>query len=176
MSRRLRARGAAATMIIFGATIVLVMFTIFSYVFGRAYSEKDRLRQRADAIVLAAAGLARLGIARSDAVALPVDACLPAAGQGIVAIEGRADDDAVRAACAALDDPSSRACLAAERAFLARLGGGCSVPAGALCTRDGDSLHMRAWWDGSGRSADLHGDAGDPAGLGARAAEEVGAA
>jgi hydroxymethylbilane synthase len=129
-----------------------------------------------DAIVLAAAGLARLGIVRPDAVALPVDACLPAAGQGIVAIEGRADDDAVRAACAALDDPSSRACLAAERAFLARLGGGCSVPAGALCTRDGDSLHMRAWWDGSGRSADLHGDAGDPAGLGARAAEEVGAA
>jgi porphobilinogen deaminase len=62
------------------------------------------------------------------------------------------------------------------RAFVARLGGGCSVPAGALCTRDGDSLHMRAWWDGSGRSADLHGDAGDPAGLGARAAEEVGAA
>lgn len=130
----------------------------------------------ADAIVLAAAGLARLGITRPDAVALPVDACLPAAGQGIVAIEGRADDDAVRAACAVLDDPASRACLAAERAFLARLGGGCSVPAGALCTRDGESLRMRAWWDGSGLSADISGDIGDPAGLGARAAEQVGAA
>ena len=130
----------------------------------------------ADAIVLAAAGLARLGITRPDAVALPVDACLPAAGQGIVAIEGRADDAAVRAACAVLDDPASRACLAAERAFLARLGGGCSGPAGALCTRDGESLRMRAWWDGSGLSTDVSGDIGDPAGLGARAAEQVGAA
>ena len=129
-----------------------------------------------DAIVLAAAGLARLGIARPDAVALPLDACLPAAGQGIVAIEGRADDAAVRDACAVLDDPASRACLAAERAFLARLGGGCSVPAGALCTHNGESLRMRAWWDGSGRTADLAGDVADPAGLGARAAEEVGAA
>lgn len=128
-----------------------------------------------DALVLAAAGLARLGIVRDDTAPLAADACLPAAGQGIVAIEGRADDDAVRAACAAIDDPSSRACLAAERAFLARLGGGCSVPAGALCTRDGESLRMRAWWDGSGRSADITGDIGDPAGLGARAAEEVGA-
>lgn len=128
-----------------------------------------------DALVLAAAGLARLGIVRDDAAPLDVGACLPAAGQGIVAIEGRADDQAVREACAVIDDPSSRACLAAERAFLARLGGGCSVPAGALCTRDGESLRMRAWWDGSGRSADVTGDIGDPAGLGARAAEEVGA-
>jgi hydroxymethylbilane synthase len=128
-----------------------------------------------DALVLASAGLNRLGIARPDAVRLPVAVCLPAAGQGIVAIEGRDDDAAVRAACAGLDDASSRACLTAERAFLARLGGGCSVPAGALCTVDGATLHLRAWWDGSGRSADLIGDVGDPAGLGARAAEEVGA-
>lgn len=128
-----------------------------------------------DALVLAAAGLRRLGIARDDAVALPLDLCLPAAGQGIVAIEGRDGDDAVRQACAALDDPASRACLAAERAFLARLGGGCSVPAGALCQMDGDTLRMRAWWDGSGLFADVDGPVGDPAGLGARAAEQVGA-
>jgi len=128
-----------------------------------------------DALVLAAAGLRRLGIARDDAVALPLDMCLPAAGQGIVAIEGRDGDDAVRQACAALDDPASRACLAAERAFLARLGGGCSVPAGALCQLDGDTLRMRAWWDGSGLFAEVDGPVGDPAGLGARAAEQVGA-
>ncbi len=128
-----------------------------------------------DALVLAAAGLRRLGIARDDAVALPLDLCLPAAGQGIVAIEGRDGDDAVRQACAALDDPASRACLAAERAFLARLGGGCSVPAGALCQMDGDTLRMRAWWDGSGLFADVNGPVGDPVGLGARAAEQVGA-
>ncbi|MEO2140362.1 MAG: hydroxymethylbilane synthase, partial [Thermoleophilia bacterium] len=129
-----------------------------------------------DALVLAAAGLRRLGIVRDDACPLPLDVCLPAAGQGIVAIEGRADDAAVRAACAGLDDPRARACLDAERAFLGRLGGGCAVPAGALCEADGDLLRMRAWWDGSGRSADLEGSSDDPAALGARAAEAVGAA
>lgn len=128
-----------------------------------------------DALVLAAAGLQRLGIARGDAVALPIELCLPAAGQGIVAIEGRDSDQAVRDACAALDDPSARACLAAERAFLARLGGGCTVPAGALCQVTPGGLRMRAWWDGSGKSADLEGDLDDPAGLGARAAQQVGA-
>ncbi len=128
-----------------------------------------------DALVLAAAGLARLGITRADATALPLDVCVPAAGQGIVAIEGRVDDQAIRDACAVLDDPASRACLVAERAFLARLGGGCSVPAGALCTRDGESLRILAWWDGSGRTADLTGDVGDPGALGVRAADEVGA-
>lgn len=128
-----------------------------------------------DALVLACAGLNRLGISRPDAVRLPLDVCLPAAGQGIVAIEGRDDDPDVRAACAALDDPSARACLAAERAFLARLGGGCSVPAGALCQVQGDRLHMRAWWDGSGRSAEVDGSIDDAAGIGARAAEGVGA-
>ena len=129
-----------------------------------------------DALVLAAAGLSRLGIQRADATLLPLDQCLPAAGQGIVAIEGRDDDPAVRDACVPLDDPAARACLAAERAFLARLGGGCSVPAGALCQSDGSTLRMRAWWAATGRWADLEGPAADPAALGARAADMVGAA
>lgn len=129
-----------------------------------------------DALVLAAAGLRRLGIERPDAVALPFDVCLPAAGQGIVAIEGRADDPAVRDACALLDDHAARACLHAERAFLARLGGGCAVPAGALCQADGELLHMRAWWAGTALWADLEGTIADPGALGARAADLVGAA
>lgn len=129
-----------------------------------------------DALVLAAAGLNRLGIQRADALLLPVDQCLPAAGQGIVAVEGRDDDPAVRDACVPLDDPAARACLAAERAFLARLGGGCSVPAGALCQADGTALRMRAWWAATGRWADVEGSTADPAALGARAADEVGAA
>ncbi|MBM3665730.1 MAG: hydroxymethylbilane synthase [Actinobacteria bacterium] len=128
-----------------------------------------------DALVLAAAGLRRLGIDRPDAVALAIDLCLPAAGQGIVAIEGRGGDDAVRDACMAIDDPSAHACLLAERAFLARLGGGCSVAAGALCEAHGHSLRMRAWWEGTGRFADVEGPAADAAALGARAAEQVGA-
>lgn len=128
-----------------------------------------------DALLVASAGLARLGIVRDDAVALPLDAFVPAAGQGILALEGRLDDAEVRGACAALDDPSSRACLMAERAFLARLGGGCSVPAGVLCTADGSALRMRAWWASTGRTADLEGRSDDPAALGIRAAQEVGA-
>ena len=128
-----------------------------------------------DALVLASAGLRRLGITRADAVPLPVDVFLPAAGQGIVAIEGRGDDAAVRDACAAIDDPDAHACLLAERAFLARLGGGCSVAAGALCRVEGDILTMRAWWQGTGRTAQVEGRASDPRALGARAAEEVGA-
>ncbi len=128
-----------------------------------------------DALVLAAAGLRRLGIDRPDAVVLPLEVCLPAAGQGIVAIEGRDDDAQVRAACAPFDDPGAHACLRAERAFLARLGGGCSVAAGALCEVDGAALRIRAWWEGTGRFADLDGTVADAAALGARAAEEVGA-
>lgn len=128
-----------------------------------------------DALVLAAAGLRRLGIHRADVVALPLDVCLPAAGQGIVAIEGRAGDSPVREACALIDDPAAHACLLAERAFLARLGGGCSVAAGALCEPDGDALRMRAWWEGTGRFVDVEGTVADAYALGARAAEEVGA-
>jgi len=92
MSRRLRARGAAATMIIFGATIVLVMFTIFSYVFGRAYSEKDRLRQRADAIVLAAGeAFRKYGPAEANGRICDVVRPMLEAGEGcpeIVEVEG----------------------------------------------------------------------------------------
>ncbi|MSO44042.1 MAG: hydroxymethylbilane synthase [Thermoleophilia bacterium] len=128
-----------------------------------------------DALVLAAAGLNRLGIARGDMVILPLDVCLPAAGQGIVAIEGRTSDPEIRRACAVLDDPAARVSLTAERAFLARLGGGCSVPAAALCEVDGTDLRMRAWWDATGRSCDIHGSADDPVALGIRAALEVGA-
>lgn len=128
-----------------------------------------------DALVLASAGLRRLGIERPDIVALPLEVCLPAAGQGIVAVEGRAGDAGVRDACALIDDPSAHACLLAERAFLARLGGGCSVAAGALCERHGDALRMRAWWEATGRFAEVEGTVADAPALGARAAEEVGA-
>ncbi len=92
MSRCLRARGAAATMIIFGATIVLVMFTIFSYVFGRAYSEKDRLRQRADAIVLAAGeAFRKYGPAQANDQICDVVRPMLEAGEGcpeIIEVEG----------------------------------------------------------------------------------------
>jgi hydroxymethylbilane synthase len=90
-----------------------------------------------DAIVLAAAGLRRLGMALRITVTLPPDACVPAPGQGIVAIEVRADDERTDAAVRAIDDPDARAALEAERAVVEALGGGCQTPIGALATLSG---------------------------------------
>ena len=91
-----------------------------------------------DAIVLAAAGLARLGI-RANAAALAPDAFVPAPGQGALAIETRADDARVRELLRVLDDPASRAACAAERAFLRELGASCQVPVAAHAQVTGDA-------------------------------------
>ncbi|HUP21160.1 MAG TPA: hydroxymethylbilane synthase, partial [Gemmatimonadota bacterium] len=84
-----------------------------------------------DALVVAVAGLARLG--RSDRIAerIPPEAMLPAVGQGALAVQARVDDPGV-AAAAALDDPATRAAVTAERAFLRAMGGGCRTPYAAL--------------------------------------------
>jgi hydroxymethylbilane synthase len=85
-----------------------------------------------DALVLAAAGLRRLGFGARISFALPVAACVPAPGQGIVAVEVREDDDEVRQLVNRIADPSAAAALAAERALVDALGGGCQTPIGAL--------------------------------------------
>ena len=91
-----------------------------------------------DALVLAAAGLKRLGFAQRISALLPIATCVPAPGQGIVAIEIRADDSAARAAVARIDHPISGAALTAERALVEALGGGCQLPLGAVALpRDG---------------------------------------
>jgi hydroxymethylbilane synthase len=102
-----------------------------------------------DAVVLAAAGLARLG--RSDAVTELIDPIqmLPAPGQGALAVEVRADRADLLAAFAPLDDPGTRASVTAERAVLAGLEAGCSAPVGALALlAEGDAaepeLFLRA--------------------------------
>ena len=97
-----------------------------------------------DLLVLAVAGLERLGLA--DRISMPIDAdvCLPAPGQGIVAVEIRAGDADTGAALAAIDDPGTRAAFTAERAVVAALGGGCQVPIGALAEGGGDRLRLRA--------------------------------
>ena len=98
-----------------------------------------------DALVLAAAGLRRLGFGSRISFALPASACVPAPGQGIVAIEIREDDEAVRDAVARIDDPASAAALSAERALVESLGGGCQTPIGALASPiDGDRLDLVA--------------------------------
>ncbi len=91
-----------------------------------------------DAIVLAAAGLERLGWSHVVTEFLDPDTMVPAVSQGILAIEARAGDAELRALCATLEDPEARACADAERAFLAAMGAGCNAPlAGFSTLRDG---------------------------------------
>jgi hydroxymethylbilane synthase len=98
-----------------------------------------------DAIVLAAAGLHRLGFGSRISFALPVEACVPAPGQGIVAIEIRLDDDLVRGVVSRIDDRWASTALTAERALVAALSGGCQTPIGALATQAGaDEIELDA--------------------------------
>jgi hydroxymethylbilane synthase len=90
-----------------------------------------------DATVLAAAGLKRLGLLSAASAVLEIEEFLPAAGQGAIALETRADDDKTRALAAAIGDADTATALAAERAFLAALGGSCRTPiAGHAQIRD----------------------------------------
>ncbi|WKW10877.1 hydroxymethylbilane synthase [Pseudogemmatithrix spongiicola] len=97
-----------------------------------------------DAIVLAAAGLDRLGWSHVATERLEPDVMLPAVAQGILAVEARADDAAMATLCAALEDPVARACAVAERAFLAAMGAGCNAPLAGFATLDGDTLSLSA--------------------------------
>ena len=98
-----------------------------------------------DALVLAAAGLRRLGFSSRISLPLPVAACVPAPGQGIVAVEVRSGDTGVQDAVSRIDDPAASAALAAERALVETLGGGCQTPIGALATPvDGDMIELVA--------------------------------
>jgi hydroxymethylbilane synthase len=97
-----------------------------------------------DALVLAAAGLRRLNHAHRISVALPAEACVPAPGQGIIAIEIRDDDTGTRQHVAAIDDAMTAKVLVAERAVVTRLGGGCQMPIGAYAQVDGETVHLAA--------------------------------
>jgi len=97
------------------------------------------------ALVLAAAGLCRLGLASRITMTLPASACVPAPGQGIVAVEIRKTDDAVRQIVGAIDDSDAAAALEAERALVEALGGGCQTPIGALASPvDADMIELIA--------------------------------
>jgi hydroxymethylbilane synthase len=133
-----------------------------------------------DAVLLARAGLARMGRLEEVTEVLDPLQMLPAPGQGALAVECRAADDLVYA-LAVLDDRGTRAAVEAERAVLATLEGGCSAPIGALAEvvegEDGDELWVRAIalsTDG-GLSVRMSatGDPNDPAGVGTRLAKEM---
>ena len=97
-----------------------------------------------DAIILAAAGLNRLGKTELVRQIIPAELMCPAAGQGALGIEIRAGDSAIRQHLAFLDDPAARATTACERALLNKLGGGCQVPIGAHARMQNGKLHLEA--------------------------------
>ena len=130
-----------------------------------------------DALVLASAGLLRLERADRISAALPIDACVPAPGQGIIAIEVREGDRQVEEAVELVRDVTSATALTAEREVVVRLGGGCQMPIGAYARVDGNQLSMTAVvisLDGARAArAESTGDVSDPAALGARVADAL---
>jgi hydroxymethylbilane synthase len=97
------------------------------------------------ALVLAAAGLRRLGFAERISFALPVEVCVPAPGQGIVAVEVRAADTPTQRLLVTINDEGSASALTAERALVLALGGGCQTPVGALASpADEETLSLTA--------------------------------
>jgi hydroxymethylbilane synthase len=130
-----------------------------------------------DATLLALAGLKRLGLADAATAVLSVEDFLPAVGQGIIAIETRADDAATRDALATIADADAATALAAERAFLGILDGSCRTPIAGHATLHGGRLRFRgliAKPDGSETfETTREGPAGDAAALGADAGREL---
>lgn len=124
-----------------------------------------------DAIVVAAAGVIRLGRASEITEYLPLDQFLPDPGQGALAIEIRADDAELALLVGELDHAPTRAAVSAERAFLRALGGGCRMPIGTYAELRGDQLHLRTLVASDDGSHITRGEiTGDPA-----HAEELGA-
>ncbi|NOZ21314.1 MAG: hydroxymethylbilane synthase [Planctomycetes bacterium] len=109
-----------------------------------------------DAIIVARAGLLRLGGQPVEARTLPYEIMLPAVGQGALGLETRSEDAFAIECCSAVNDAPTAACVAAERAFLAELQGGCQAPIGAIAEIEGDTLMLRGMirsTDGSERVA-----------------------
>src|SRR5690606_18617929 len=101
-----------------------------------------------DGAILAAAGLTRLGRLSEASQLFDADTFLPSPGQGVIALECRADDEGTRALLAAADHVPSRAAAEAERGVLAALGTGCNLAVGAFARVDGDTLTVRAMLGG----------------------------
>ena len=105
-----------------------------------------RLRKLAsegwDGVILAVSGLKRLGLVPGNAQPLDPETFVPAVGQGVLAVEVRADDHRVRSRLAALDHAPTRACALAEREFLGRLGASCNSPMAAHAVLDGGRVRM----------------------------------
>ena len=145
---------------------------------GNVDTRLRKLREgQVDALLLAAAGLERLGLLDEAAELLPIDRFTPAVGQGALAVQCRAEDEPTRRLLAAIDDPPTRAAVTAERTFLRALGGGCRLPLSAYGQVNGDRLSLRGFIatpDGREAHADaLEGSADEPELLGRELAEQL---
>jgi hydroxymethylbilane synthase len=133
--------------------------------------------KRMDAIVLACAGLIRLGLESRITARLDPKVCLPAVTQGVIGIECRQNDSRTVELLRALEDPATRKVMDAERAFAARLGGSCQSPIAAYAELDADRITLRglvAEPDGSRLLKDsMSGSAENPAALGRQLAERI---
>ncbi|MEQ1627451.1 MAG: hydroxymethylbilane synthase [Nitrospira sp.] len=130
-----------------------------------------------DAIILAAAGLRRLGWTEEITEYLDPQLCLPAIGQGALGIEGRSNDQFVRSILSRLTHPPTQVAVTAERALLHRLEGGCQVPIAAYATLTNDQVHLEglvASVDGKIVIRDaVEGTRAEAQGLGTRLAERL---
>ncbi len=152
---------------------------------GRVGGElTGRVGGELDAVIVAAAGAERLGLIAELAERhvlewLPVESMLPMVAQGALAVECRSDDGRTRLLVEAISDPVAAVCVLAERAFLARLGGGCDLPVGALAvlSGQGDTIEIDALVAelASGRvvRTQMTGPSNDPEGLGRAIAETL---
>ncbi len=133
--------------------------------------------KRMDAIVLACAGLIRLGLESRITARLDPTICLPAVTQGVIGIECRQSDSSTVRLLSLLEDPATRKVMDAERAFAARLGGSCQSPIAAYAELDADRITLRglvAEPDGSRLlKSTLAGSAENPAALGRQLAERM---
>lgn len=130
-----------------------------------------------DAIVLACAGLRRLGMEERITRALDPEAMLPAIAQGVIGIECRSGDARIAGLIAGLNHPYTATSTAAERAMNARLAGGCQAPVAGYSELDEDLLHLRGlvgWPNGSDTvRGDISGPAADAANLGEQLADDL---
>ncbi|MBV9576386.1 MAG: hydroxymethylbilane synthase [Gammaproteobacteria bacterium] len=112
---------------------------------GNIHTRLHRLDQGDfDAIILASAGLKRMQLTQRIRDYLPIEYILPAAGQGALGVECRAEDKEIQALLTPLHDAITFNCVSAERALCRRLGGGCKVPVAAFAQQSGEMLHLQA--------------------------------
>ena len=130
-----------------------------------------------DALVMASAGLKRLGLAERIREIIPAEVSLPSPGQGALGIEIREGDERMKAALAFINSPETRACCFAERAVSRALGGSCQVPLAAYAIVDGGELWLRALvgnhHTGEAVTSEARGPLADPEALAARVVAEL---